>query len=920
MKNTKNNVNQALATISRQIAAEGLVLLENKNNTLPLMPNEMISVFGRCQIDTYRSGTGSGGAVNVPYAVNILDGLQANRNISLNQKLVSHYQDWVRENPFDNSGGGWAAEPWFQKEMPLEADVVEQAAKSSDKAIIIIGRTAGEEQDNAEQQGSYFLTEDELNMVELVTQHFKQVVVVLNVSNIIDMSWLESVNHPQAITAVLYSWAAGMEGGHALADVLSGDVSPSGRMTDTVAHNIEDYPSTANFGRTDFNQYQEDIYVGYRYFETFKPEAVKYEFGSGLSYSEFTTELINYTTTEEDGEQVFSFDIEVINTGNKASKEVVQLYVESPQGQLGKSSRQLVAFAKTQVLAPKDSQMLTLSVPMSILAAYDDSGVSGYKSSYVLEEGKYRFYLGGSVRRAQLVNANFELEKTLCLETLTEAMAPVQAFTRIKPDVRQDNGCYNIVYEAVPTRQVDLAKRIQSQLPKALEFTGDVGIKLIDVKEQRASLSDFVSQLNDQDLASIARGEGMCSPKVTPGTAAAFGGVTERLIKFGIPVAAAADGPSGIRMDSGHNATQVPIGTLLGCSWNTDLNEELYSLVGQELRLNKIDTLLGPGINIHRHPLNGRNFEYFSEDAVLTGRIAAAQTRGLKRAGVTGTIKHFVANDQETERKNVDSIVSERALREIHLKPFEMAVKEGNATSIMTAYNPVNGHWTASNYDLNTTILRGEWGYRGIVMSDWWAKMNSPELAGEASMTRTGAMIRSQNDLYMVVDNNGSKDNVAGDDTLSELAQGNLMVGEMQRIALNICRFLLDTPAMDRPVESFDSVKMFAPIKGKSFESLISNLQQITFGSEPMINISVTEEGVYDCRALMKYDRDSTAQSSCNLSINDVFAMTLPINGTKGHMVEVVGQKVSLKKGTYQLSVESVKPGLELEYISLIRC
>ncbi|WP_035012432.1 glycoside hydrolase family 3 protein, partial [Enterovibrio norvegicus] len=229
------------------------------------------------------------------------------------------------------------------------------------------------------------------------------------------------------------------------------------------------------------------------------------------------------------------------------------------------------------------------------------------------------------------------------------------------------------------------------------------------------------------------------------------------------------------------------------------LNEKLLYLIGKELRANHIDTLLGPGINIHRHPLNGRNFEYFSEDPLLTGVMAAAQTRGLANAGVSGTIKHFAGNDQETARVDVDSVMSERALREIHIKPFEIAVKEGKASTIMTSYNPVNGHWAASNYDLNTTILRNEWGFTGIVMTDWWAKMNDPINAGKESKTFTSFMIRAQNDLYMVVEHNGAESNIMGDDTLEALAEKTLTLGELQRSAMNICRFLMATPAMERP-------------------------------------------------------------------------------------------------------------------------
>ncbi|MGF1696264.1 glycoside hydrolase family 3 C-terminal domain-containing protein [Vibrio lamellibrachiae] len=911
-----------LAKVSRQAASEGIVLLENKESILPIKAGETISLFGRCQIDTYRSGTGSGGAVNVKYAINALEGLRANRTIKLNESLVGIYEQWVKSHPFDNGGGGWAAEPWFQHEMPLTDELVNQAAKVSNKAVVFIGRTAGEEQDNREEAGSYYLTELELEMLGKVATHFKDVIVVLNVSNIIDMSWLSSLDNNQSIKAVLYNWAAGMEGGHALADVLSGDVSPSGRLTDTIAHNLADYPSSENFGRTDYNLYAEDIYLGYRYFETFKPQAVQYEFGAGLSYTAFSQKLVSYTVDGKGADSVLHFDIEVENVGTHfAGKEVVQIYLEAPQGELGKPARVLVGFSKSKALDCGESQAIRISIPVHSFASYDDSGVTGEQSCYVLEQGCYQFYFGGSVRKAQRMSVTFELDEMLVTERLKEALAPVTAFDRMKPGTRNSDGAYELAYEPVPQRTVSMLDRIETELPACLELTGDKGIKLIDVKQGRAGLEEFIAQLTPEQLATMTRGEGMCSPKVTPGVAAAFGGVSQDLYELGIPVAAAADGPSGIRMDSGHTATQVPIGTLLASTWNRELNEQLFYLVGQELVEHKIDTLLGPGMNIHRHPLNGRNFEYFSEDSLITGVIASAQTRGLSRAGVSGTIKHFVANDQETARKDVDSIVSERALREIHLKPFEMAVKEGRASTIMTAYNPVNGHWTASNYDLNTTILRGEWGYTGIVMSDWWAKMNDPVTAGHEDVSFTSFMIRSQNDLYMVVENDGAECNASEDDTLAALQAGTLTLGELQRSAMNICRFIMNAPVMNRPLEFYHNVKHFEPLQDVD-ESLATPVEKgVSFKPKSMKSaiIEVTHDGLYQCDALMRYELNSMAQSSCNLNINGVIAMTLPVNGTDGKLVTVKGQQVKLTKGCYELSVETVKPGLELEQLTFAK-
>lgn len=920
-----NQISQAqknLAPVSRQAAAEGIVLLKNSDAVLPFRSQDTVSLFGRCQINTYRSGTGSGGAVNVPYAISALEGLRANGKIRLNEDLVTTYQDWIADHPFDDGGGGWAAEPWFQEEMPLSDEQVAKAAAQSNKAVVFIGRTAGEDQDNADEAGSYRLTEKELDMIAKVNRHFSDVIVIMNVTNIMDMAWLNTVENNGSIKAVLYSWAAGMEGGHGLADVLSGDQSPSGRLTDSIAYHLADYPSSANFGRTDRNIYAEDIYVGYRYFETFNPEVVQFEFGAGLSYTEFQRELVTFKIEGAGADAVIHFDIKVTNLGKEfAGKEVVQLYVEAPQGELGKPSRVLAGFTKTQIIQPGANEQVRVSVPVASLASYDDSGVTGHRSCYVLEAGTYQFCLGGSVRHAQTIAATLDLEALLVIEALSEACAPIHKFERIKPAQKNDNGVFQVSYEAAPQRTVNLAERIQANMPRSLEIIGHQGITLMDVKEGKANLETFIAQMTPEQLATIVRGEGMCSPKVTPGTAAAFGGVCDSLFELGIPVAAAADGPSGIRMDSGHKATQVPIGTLLGCTWNESLNEELFYLIGEELRANQIDTLLGPGINIHRHPLNGRNFEYFSEDPFMTGVMAAAQTRGLSNAGVSGTIKHYAANDQETARVDVDSIMSERALREVHIKPFEMAVKQGQATTIMTSYNPVNGHWAASNYDLNTTILRGEWGYTGIVMTDWWAKMNDPVQAGEESKTFTSFMVRAQNDLYMVVGNDGAESNAMGDDTLAALENGTLTIGELQRSAMNICRFIMAAPVMDRPLKAYEPIKTFVALEEATGDQVQPINQHIVLNTKTnaSVVVEVSESGVYQFDGVMKYERDSLAQSSCSLFLNSEFSMTLALHGTDGELITVEGLQVKLNPGFYTLDIDFVKPGLELEKIIMTK-
>ncbi len=758
--------------LARQAVAEGCVLLEN-DGTLPLKKGTRIASFGRNQFNYYKSGTGSGGRVNAPYVVSVLDALRASPDYSVDEELCELYRAWDAAQPV--AEGGWAKEPWSLEEMPLTEEIVQAAAARTDAAVIHLGRTAGEDRDNHAGEGSYALSASERAMLQLVCRTFAHTVVLLNVGNVIDMAWVKEF----APSAVLYVWQGGQEGGNGVLDVLSGRVSPSGRLTDTIAQSIADHPSTAHFGDPKENVYEEDIYVGYRYFETFAPDKVAYPFGFGLSYTTFRQDVTDFRYDGTAAEVC----VTVTNTGVCSGKDAVLLYVQAPQGRLGKPARVLAAFDKTPELAPGESAALTLRCANMDFASYDDSGVTGFPAAYVLEAGAYVFYIGGDVRTASECG-RFTLDATVVVRQLSHAMSPVRPFRRLTPGGSQD----------APLRSYDLWARIEAQRPDALPYTGDLGYKLADVKSGKISLETFIGQIPEDDLFVLLRGEGMCSPKVTPGTGGAFGGVSPALRHFGIPIACCTDGPSGLRMDVGTPAVSLPNGTCLACTFNEELSTELFACTGLEMRKNRIDILLGPGMNIHRSPLNGRNFEYFSEDPLVTGKMAAAQLRGLHRHGVTGTIKHFAANNQEFRRYHTNHVVSERALREIYLRGFRIACTEGGAFTIMSTYGPVNGLWTAGNFDLLTHILRNEWGYDGLVMTDWWAQANEEGAPG--SKQEFAAMVRSQNDLYMVTADaasNTNKDNLS-----TAIHTHKLTLGEVQRSAANVLRCLLRLPVMDR--------------------------------------------------------------------------------------------------------------------------
>ncbi|MGG4142222.1 glycoside hydrolase family 3 C-terminal domain-containing protein [Paenibacillus algorifonticola] len=920
---------EGFAEFSRTVAAEGTVLLKNEGQVLPFKDGDNVAVFGRTQVNYYRSGTGSGGSVHVAYTTNLLGGLRGKKNVAVNESLAAVYEKWIEENPFDNGGGGWAAEPWHQKEMPLTDELVSEARRKSNKAIVVIGRTAGEDQDNADAAGSYQLTVDEKAMLKQVTAYFEQTVVVLNVSNIIDMSWLNDESYVHPIAGVIYSWQGGMEGGNAIADVLAGDVTPSGKLTDTIAYSINDYPSTRNYGNEFKNVYEEDIYVGYRYFETFCPEKVQFEFGYGISYTSFDLKSEDARLTNDAGEPFVEIDVNVTNTGTAfAGKEVVQVYYEAPQGKLGQPAKALAAFGKTKSLQPGESQRLTVSFPVSAMASYDDAGVTGHPSAYVLEAGTYRFYVGTSVKKVAEVAVEaqngYVVDTLQVVEQLQEAMAPTESFTRMKPGARKQDGSYELSSVEVPQRKISMAERIETNLPATLAQTGNQGHTLRDVFEGKIGMETFIAQLSDQDLAAIVRGEGMSSPLVTSGTASAFGGVSDQLFNYGIPVACTADGPSGIRMDSGQKATQVAIGTLLAATWNTELVEELYVMEGQELLRNNIDTLLGPGLNIRRSPLNGRNFEYFSEDPLISGMFAAACTKGIMKGGSNATLKHFACNNQEKHRSKVDAVVSERALREIYLKGFEIAVKQGGANSIMSSYNPINGHWAASNYDLNTTLLRGEWGFKGIVMTDWWAIMNDVVVGGPADRKLTNWMVRAQNDLYMVVPNYGAEINGWDDNTIESLENGTLTRGELQRSAINICTFIMNAPVFSRKHEIVETVEAFkakASLGAAASPEEVQHVQVLTQNAQVKPSavestfMKVDQAGQYRIIVSIMSPETELAQSACNVTLNDQRMTTIQTNGTEGKWIRQKLVKVELEAGFYELKLEFIKPGLQIEWI-----
>ena len=689
------------ANISRLAAAEGIVLLEN-NGVLPFLPTANVAVFGQSRHmngtsyptdgfgkDGWISYGGGSGEVTAPYVVDLLTGLTNRKNEG---KLAS----------ITNGGNN------------PTADTVNAAALTNDVAIVVIRRWTAEASDLSAGAGGYLLSAAETTMVQRVTAAFSNVVVVMNAANAIDMTWVETYSN---IKAVVFSWYPGMEGGNALADVLCGVVNPSGKLVDTFARNINDYPSTATFAQTN-PQYTEDIYVGYRYFATVDPnyQKVKYEFGYGLSYSNFD---ITDKAIRVDGDELVA-TAKVTNNGPMPGKEVLQVYYSPPTGELNKPAFELSAFAKTSLLGVGSSETVEMRFPISSMASYDDVGKTGKISAYVMEAGDYNVYIGNSIKNATKSTAagKYTQADLRVTEQLSKQLTPPTAFNRLIDPVNGTTQSTNWTPAGgAPTPGTPNPNPGPMVPATRVPWTSGGTIMLEDVYKEPGYMYDFVAQMTDAELRTMSRHQ--TSSILANGT-----GAIGKLAKYGIPEVNTADGPAGLRIGTiGARtviATCFPIGTLLACTWNEKLCEDVGAAVGAEMELNKVDIWLAPGLNIHRHPRNGRNFEYYSEDPLVSGKATAAVTKGVQRRGGLVTIKHFAANNQETNRYTTNSQVSERALREVYLKGFEIAVKEANPGCVMTSYNRINGSYTEGSAALLTNVLRNEWGFKGLVMTDWW--------------------------------------------------------------------------------------------------------------------------------------------------------------------------------------------------------
>ena len=765
---------EEMSRACRKAGADGTVLLKN-DGVLPLCKGSSTAFFGRVQRDYFYVGYGSGGDVNPDYLVSPMDALEARGDILYDLALAGKYQAWCEDHvpPVMD----WAQWPTCHPEMPLTEEEVRAAAERNDTAVVILGRAMGEAMDNRAEQGGYYLTEAEKTLLGQVTGAFRKTCVVLDAGNIIDLSWVE--DYP--IGALLYAFQGGMESGNALIDVLYGDAQPGGRLTDTVARHYEDAPTYGHFGGWDDNEYREDIYVGYRYYETFARDKVLYPFGFGLSYTTFRVE-----PAAEARENGWTLQVRVTNTGSRPGRQVVQAYVEAPQGKLGKPARVLADYWKTPELAPGKSAGVTLWIDLEDAASFDDSGITGNPYAYVLEAGVYRLYVGTDVRSASLTGRLF-LEGQTVTAQFSSQCSPAADFPRLHP--KEEGGRLVPAYEPVPRAKSTRKEQILEDLPKAIPFTGDRGISFRDVCDGKAGLDAFIAQLTPEELNALCKGEGqMDSPLGTKGNAGMLGGTAQSLRYKGVPTVTTTDGPSGIRVC--YYTALLPCGTALASSWDIDAVQNLGHLFGKEMVRKGSDILLGPGLNIHRDPLCGRNFEYYSEDPFLSGTVAAAMVRGIQSVpGRSACIKHFACNNQEENRARNDSRLSQRALREIYLRGFEICVRDAAPMCLMTSYNQINGIWGHYQYELVTGILRKEWGYDGLVITDWWMQpCADPDFPG---LWNDAYRLRAQVDVLMP-GSNSFEDPAMDPSALESLEkEDGLTLGELQRSAGNVLKLCM---------------------------------------------------------------------------------------------------------------------------------
>lgn len=835
--------------LAREAAAEGFVLLENKDHFLPLAKGSKVGLYGAGAIRTIKGGTGSGD-VNERDSVNIFQGMKnAGYDVTSSEWLEDYDKlyvqarlDWKNEIFTKLNGDdtkffdAYSATPFF---MPSGNPIDEEkaAADGADTAFFVLARIAGENKDRFDTEGDYFISKEEKAILAQVSRCYKNVVLVINTGGLMDLAFVEEFDN---IRSILQYVQAGQEGGNAFADVVSGDVTPSGKMTDTWAKDYYDYPGAEVYsyksGDLMKEKYEEGIFVGYRYFDTFEVP-VRYSFGYGMSYTDFEirTDDIKVSGRGMMNPKV-SVTVTVTNTGDTyAGKEVVQIYASCPQGRLVKEFRRLAGFGKTKLLAPKESQTMTITFPLYQLTSYEEES-----ASWILEPGMYGIWIGNDLNTSVLSGA-LELDEKAVM-TACENICPLkEKLNEIVPDA-----------EKVQAREAAWQKEVKEKRMSVIELkAAEIPTEKVDYQpvpeELPGKAGKIVESLSVDQLALLATGDpgraqgnALGSAGISVPGAAAETSPCASEEPWNVTTIALVDGPAGLRLkreyqvDNGEIVasdflaaleggffskpqekrgttyyqfcTAIPVGTLLAQSWDVELIKRVGEMIGHEMELFNVTLWLAPGMNIHRNPLCGRNFEYYSEDPLLAGMMAAAMTLGVQKVpGCGTTIKHFACNNQEDNRMGSDSILSERALREIYLKGFEIAVKDAQPMSIMTSYNLINGVHAANCYDTCTKAARDEWGFAGAIMTDWTT--TNVQIQGEC--TAAGCM-RAGNDMVMP----GLPED--HENIKKELADGTLTMAELKRCIYNTVNIVLQSNMYEGAVsylDQFDDLDTYLVVK-----------------------------------------------------------------------------------------------------------
>lgn len=835
--------------ISRELAGECMVLLEN-DGALPLKETGKIALFGNGVRRTVKGGTGSGD-VNSRSIVNVEEGFKnagftvtsgswLDKQGEMLDKSKGEYLEWVKAEAKKSSRSEFIIQFDHPYSAPAPVLITEEDCKEADTdvAVYVIARNSGEGSDRYNREGDYLLFAEEKKNLEMVAAHFKKTIVILNIGGVMELSGVKAI---PGINAILLMGQLGNIGGDALADVVTGKVNPSGKTVDTWAKNYMDYPSSAKFshnGSVHDEEYEDGIYVGYRYFDSFGVEP-EYCFGFGRSYTDFSLQIDG---VEAAGDRV-QVRATVQNTGSVyAGKEVVQIYYSAPQGRMDKPYQELAAYHKTSLLKPGESEAMILTFAIKEMASYSEAD-----AAWVLEKGDYVIRVGSSAGNTEVAAV-----LTLAEEVKTQIgknLFPLDIqLKEIKPDTtaaktayeKNSEGLGRVYHGSIQSSCIKAEHMVYQGKREEYKTDREKKLTVQDIKNGDCTVEELVAQLTVEEMAdmcvgTLRAGEGNVvgnASYTVPGAA----GDTSSILKGsrGIKNMILADGPAGLRLQPHFKTTKegkllpggsvmgdsfepfdpdinedevdnyyqyctaIPIGWSLAQSWNTELAEWAGDMIGAEMEQFGVDLWLAPAMNIHRNPLCGRNFEYYSEDPLVSGKIAAAITIGVqKHKGKGTTIKHFAVNNQEDNRYFVNAHVSERALREIYLKGFEIAVKESQPLSIMTSYNLLNGIHTANSYDLLQAMARDEWGFDGTVMTDWFTSQDMPEITGKFQprypISSSVGCIYAGNDIQMP----GCRKNV--DDIVEAVKTGREMDGfritlaDLQFNTANIIRVVLKT-------------------------------------------------------------------------------------------------------------------------------